>query len=649
MKRLPLVFLLAAPLFMHAGQPTLTIDATQPAGAVSPRLYGLMTEEINFSYDGGLYGELIRNRAFLDQADSPQQWAPIQENGASVSLALDKAQPLNEQIPVSLRIDVKQVASGKRAGFANGGYWGIPVKPNTPYRASFFAKSAADFSGEVTLSIEREDGHITFATGKVSGLTNTWKRYEVLLTTADVAPTSKARFALTFNQPGTAWFSFVSLFPPTWNDRPNGLRKDLMQLLVDLKPKFLRFPGGNYLEGNTIAERFQWKKTLGPISQRPGHPCPWGYRSSDGMGLLEFLQWSEDMGAEPVLAVYAGYSLGGESVKAGPDLAPFVQDALEEIEYVTGDATTTKWGAQRAKDGHPAPFPLHYVEIGNEDNFDKGNTYDARFTQLFDAIKSKYPALKCISTVAARDPEIQQVRSRRPDVIDEHFYDTVEAFYQKATTQYENYDRKGPEIFVGEWAAYETPFKPWDKRSAGEPPTPNLRAALGDAAFMTDMERNSDVVVMQCYAPLFVNVNPGGRQWRPNLIGYDALNSFVSPSYHAIKIFSTHVGDQILKVTPADTPLFVSATRVSATGEIYLKLVNPKPSAEPITINLKGSPQVAATATVVAMSAASTEATNASGTPTAVGPQTTTITGVSSGFVFSVPGNGIVVLVLKPE
>jgi len=627
----------------------LTIDATKPAGLVSPRLYGLMTEEINFSYDGGLYGELIRNRAFLDQAEKPEYWAPIQEEGSTVTLTLDKAQPLNQQIPLSLRLDATKVAGGKQVGLANSGYWGIPVTPHTAYRASFFAKSTAAYAGEVTLSIESDDGQKTFATGKVDGLAAGWKRYEVVLTTGDITPTAQARFAVRLNQTGTVWFSFVSLFPPTWNDRPNGLRKDLMQLLVDLKPKFLRFPGGNYLEGNTVAERFQWKKTLGPISQRPGHPCPWGYRSTDGMGLLEFLQWTEDMGAEPVLAVYAGYSLGGETVKVGPDLAPFVQDAIDEIEYLTGDAATTTWGAQRAKDGHPAPFPLHYVEIGNEDNFDKGNTYDARFTQFFDAIKTKYPALKCISTIAAREPENQRVRSRQPDVIDEHFYDTVEAFYQKATSQYENYDRKGPEIFVGEWAAYETAFQPWDKRSAGEPPTPNLRAALGDAAFMTDMERNSDVVVMHCYAPLFVNVNPGGRQWRPNLIGYDALRSFVSPSYHAIQMFSTHIGDQILKVAQTETPLIVSATRATATGEIYLKIVNPKPAAEPVTINLQGMPKVAATGTAIVMAAPSTEATNTIDTPAVVRPQTSTISGVHSGFVFSVPGNGIVVLILKPE
>jgi alpha-N-arabinofuranosidase len=640
------------PLIMTAllrgGQPTLTIDVARPVGQVSPRLYGLMTEEINFSYDGGLYAELVRNRAFLDEPDAAAHWSAIDDEGAVSTIALDRAQPLNEEIPVSLRLEVTKVGAGQKAGFANSGYWGIPVRPLTTYRASFFAKAAGTFSGDVTLRIESSDGQTTFAAGKAGGLTGDWKRYEVTLTTGDVAPTTSARFAVTLDQPGTAWFSFVSLFPPTWKDRPNGLRKDLMQMLVDLRPRFLRFPGGNYLEGQTIAERFDWKKTLGPISQRPGHKCPWGYRSTDGMGLLEFLEWCEDMGAEPVLAVFAGYSLGGETVKAGADLEPFVKEAVDEIEYVTGDAAT-KWGAQRARDGHPAPFPLQYVEVGNEDNFDKANTYDARFTQFFDAIKARYPALKCISTVAMREPEVQRVHSRQPDLIDEHYYSPAEEFIEMATSRYEKYVRKGPKIFVGEWAAYETPFPPWDKLSANEPPTPNLKAAIGDAAFMTDLERNSDLVEMHCYAPLFVNVNPGGRQWRPDFIGYNALRSFGSPSYQAFRMFSTHVGDQILRVTQTGTTVIASATRASATGEVFLKLVNPKPSAEAVTIELVGISHVGPNATVVTLSAASADATNTIDAPDVVAPKTTTIMGVQPSFLYSVPGNGIVVLVLTTD
>jgi alpha-N-arabinofuranosidase len=649
LKQLARVFpLLVTTALLHGGQPTLTIDVAKPVGLVSPRLYGLMTEEINFSYDGGLYAELVRNRAFLDEAEAPAHWSAIHDGGAESAIALDRAQPLNEEIPVSLRLDVKKVGAGQRAGFANSGYWGIPVQPQTVYHASFFAKTDGVFSGEVALRIESDDGQVTYASGKVKGLTNAWKRYEVTLKTGEVVPTTKAKFAVTLDQPGTAWFSFVSLFPPTWNGRTNGLRKDLMQMLVDLKPKFLRFPGGNYIEGNTIAERFNWKKTVGPIDRRPGHMSPWGYRSTDGMGLLEFLDWCEDMGAEPVLAVYAGYSLHGETVKAGADLERYVQDAVDEIEYVAGDATT-KWGAQRVRDGHPAAFPLQYVEIGNEDNFDKGNTYDARFTQFFDAIKAKYPKLKCISTVALHEPETKRVHSRQPDLIDEHYYAPVEKFIEMANGQYEKYDRKGPAIFVGEWASYETSFPPWNKRSNDEPPTPNLKAAIGDAAFMTDLERNSDLVVMHCYAPLFTNVNPGGRQWRPDMVGYNALRSFGSPSYQAFRMFSTHVGDQILKVTPADTSVIASVTRASETGEIFLKLVNIKPSAEAVKIELSGIVQIAPSATAVVLSAGSANATNTIDAPDLVVPTSTTITGIQPSFTYSVPGNGIVVLVLTSK
>jgi alpha-N-arabinofuranosidase len=265
-----------------------------------------------------------------------------------------------------------------------------------------------------------------------------------------------------------------------------------MELMAAMKPAFLRLPGGNYLEGGTIHERYPWQQTLGEIATRPGHPSCWGYRSSDGMGLLEFLEWCEDLKMQPVLAVYAGYSLRRDHVPAGPDLQPYVQEALEEIEYVTG-GMDTKWGAERAKDGHPAPFPLTYVEIGNEDQFDKSNSYDGRFAQFYDAIKAKNSQLQLIATT--------KVTSRKPDLVDDHYYrDAVQM--EDDAGHYDQQDRNGPKILVGEWATRE-----------GEPTT-NMNAALGDAAWMTGMERNSDLVVMASYAPLFVNVNPGGMEWK---------------------------------------------------------------------------------------------------------------------------------------
>ena len=286
-----------------------------------------------------------------------------------------------------------------------------------------------------------------------------------------------------------------------------------MQKMAGLRPSFLRLPGGNYLEGNTIDQRFEWKNTIGPLSGRAGHLSPWGYRSSDGMGLLEFLEWCEDLHMQPLLAVYAGYSLQGAHVAPGAALQPYVQDALDEIQYVTGDQSTT-WGAVRAANGHPAPFPLSYVEIGNEDFFDSSGSYSGsagRYAQFYDAIKASYPNLQLIAT--------SSVSGHIMDVLDDHYYKSPSAF-EADVHHYDNYSRTGTKIFVGEWASQEGS------------PTPDMNSALGDAAWLTGLEHNSDLVVLESYAPMLVNVNNGASQWGTNLIGYDALSSYGSPSYY---------------------------------------------------------------------------------------------------------------------
>src|SRR3954462_8783206 len=642
---LPLVLVLGLATTRAAG-PAVTIDTASPSGKVSPLFYGLMTEEINHAYDGGLYAELVRNRAFLDDASTPAHWSLVQGDGTAATMALDAKEPLNTSIGTSLRLDVTQASTGHAAGITNEGYWGIPVKSNTRYRASFYAKAASGFTGPVAVSIQSDDGKTVYASKSITPLTSAWKQYDLTLQTDKVTPTTKARYVLTVDRPGTVWFSLISLFPPTFKDQTNGFRPDIMQMMVDMRPKFLRFPGGNYLEGDQIADRFEWKKTIGPLSDRPGHMAPWGYRSTDGLGLYEFLLWCEDMNAEPLLAVYAGYSLKGVHVNPGQDLEPYVQDALDEIEYVAGPARS-KWGSLRAKAGHPAPFKLTYVEVGNEDWFDKSGSYDQRFAQFNTALKAHYPQLKVISTVGFEQPEGLRVHSVKPDVLDEHYYRTVDVFLKRARGQYEKYDRRGPEIFVGEWAAYETPFEPWNARSRDEPPTPNVRAAIGDAAFMTQMEKNSDIVVMNCYAPMFVNVNPGARQWRPNLIGYDGLRVFGSPSYYAIKLFSTHLGDEILKTTATDTDVLTSVTRDSKSGTIYAKLVNASDADAPVEIATTGAASLAGTATALTMSAADSQATNAIDTPERVVPVRSTVTGVKSGFTYTVPKHAIVVLTMR--
>jgi alpha-N-arabinofuranosidase len=373
-----------------------------------------------------------------------------------------------------------------------------------------------------------------------------------------------------------------------------------MDKLAAMHTKFLRLPGGNYLEGDHIAERYEWKKTIGPLVDRPTHPSPWRYRSSDGMGLLEFMEWCEDLKIEPVLAVYAGYSMMQEHVDPGSALDPYIQDALDEIEYVSGSAET-KWGAERSKDGHPAPFPLHYVEIGNEDWFDRSGSYDGRYAQYYKEIKQKYPDLQLIATAP--------IKSVKPDVLDEHFYMSAEKSLSDAN-HYDKTDRNGPKIFVGEWATRE-----------GEP-TPNLQAALGDAAWMTGMERNSDIVIMSSYAPLFVNVNPGGMQWEADLIGYDALSSYGSPSYWAQVMFANHLGAGVVAAELADVGprVYTSVTRDEKQRKLFIKIVNANSDAKRLDITLEGLASVKHEATMTTLSGKSPEATNSIAHPDNIVP-----------------------------
>jgi len=650
-----------------AAPPVLRIDAAKPVAPVSPKLYGLMTEEINFSYEGGLYGELVRNRSFMENAKEPVNWILVHESGGGAAMELDASEKFNDAIPVSLRLTIP---AGGRAGIANNGYWGIAVRPNTLYRASFYAKAAAGFKGPLTVAIVSTGDASIQASAQVAGLTEAWKKYEVSLTTTASAPVSaENRLLISAAAPGTVWFSMVSLFPPTFNNRPNGNRRDIMQLLADMKPAFLRFPGGNYLEGNTIATRFDWKKTIGDVSQRPGHMNDgWRYWSGDGMGLLEFLEWCEDLHMEPLLAVYAGYSMnrqGLQRVAPGPDLQPYVQEALDEIEYVIGAATTT-WGARRARDGHPAPFPLTYVEIGNEDNFDRtgGGTYDGRFAQFFDAIKAKYPKLQVIATAT--------IQSRTPDLIDEHYYRNSEDQMASFAHTYDDRPRTGPKVFVGEWAT-----------RVGRP-TPNMSAALGDAAWMTGMERNSDLVAMSSYAPLFVNVNPGAMQWPTDLIGYDSVTSYGSPAYYAQKIFSLYHGDRILPVAAQDVPtrlwqppvpaprrgpngeppaapatppqpppaqqvptLFYSATLATGTHTIFLKIVNRASAPQAVRVEIGGMAAIDPQGEAVVLSASSPDDTNSIAEPVKIVPVATAVDGLGAAFTRTFPPYSITVLQLK--
>jgi len=591
---------------------TLSVDLGKPTTNIPMNFFGLMTEEINHAYDGGLYAELIQNRSFQDPSRNtsgmPVHWSTI----GSGTVTIDRSNPVNSALPVSLRLDL----SGDKLGVANDGYWGIPVHPDTTYTATFFAKADGGFAGPVTASLQSEDGATSFASAGTPQIANGWHKYALNLKTDHSAPaTASAKFVLSASGSGRIWFSLVSLFPPTYQQAPNGLRPDLMQLMSELKPKFIRLPGGNYAEGSRFADRFNWKQMIGPSDTRPGHMGCWGYRSSDGFGLPEYLLWCKQLGAEPVLAVFAGYVLNGDHFKAGSqEMALYTQEALEEIEYISGPATS-KWGKRRAEDGFSEPFPLHYVEIGNEDWFDRSGSYDGRFTQMARAIRERYPRLKIIATAP--------VSSFKPDMYDDHFYRGARQLVQMATM----YDKpSGPaaaltfngggwngrqpdgiKTFVGEWAAQE-----------GRP-TPNLNSALGDAAFVMGLERNSDAVLMECYAPLLVNVSPAipdkgypkAMQWNTNLIGYDALHSFGSASYYAQVMLAQNKGDAVLQAhldgmaatsAGADArTLFATATLSKSDKAVLVKIVNFGDSAADIEIRLNGPAHIEPNGTAIVL------------------------------------------------
>ena len=623
-----LIFLAQA--FAETAPPvTLEVHVQQVKAKASPMLHGLMTEEINYSYDGGLYAELVRNRTFFSDRHGVPSWRLLERGESLASMSLDKTTGPSGALPYSLKLTVEKAAEGGQAGISNQGYWGIPVRPRTTYKGSFYAKASDAAQGPVHVALVNDDTGVELARAEVPALSSDWKRYEFTLTSNAETASSTNHLVLSVGKPGTVWFSLISLFPPTYHDRVNGNRIDLMEKLAAMKPTFLRFPGGNYLEGDHIAERYEWKKTIGPLVDRPTHPSPWGYQSSDGMGLLEFLEWCEDLHMQPVLAVYAGYSMRQEHVDPGPALDPYVQDALEEIEYVTGD-TSTKWGAERAKDGHPAPFALNYVEIGNEDWFDKSGSYDGRYAQFYKAIKAKYPNLQLIATMP--------VKGIRPDVIDDHFYRTAQQFYADVH-HYDNTDRNGPKIFVGEWATREGS------------PTPDFGAALGDAAWMTGMERNSDIVIMASYAPLFVNVNPGGMQWESDLIGYDALTSYGSPSYYAQVMFGSYHGDEILATATSgdDLRFFYSVTRKSDTGEIFVKLVNATSDTKPVSVALDGAPDVRKIAKVVTLHANTLAATNSIDHPERIVPLESRFERAGGNFTYEMPPYSIQVIRLETK
>ncbi|KAB2639937.1 MAG: hypothetical protein DVB25_04755 [Verrucomicrobia bacterium] len=639
--------LMAATSF--AAPAVVTIAANQPGVKVSPTLWGIFYEEINHAGDGGIYAELVQNRAFEemqaavgakmegDQMITPKgyhhgkwyknelhAWSVIADGDAKATIALDDAHPLNEQSPHSMRLEVHQ--AGTRAGVANEGYWGISVRGGATYDLSFYARTEG--SQTVTAQLESADGKKSYAKAEVTKVAGKWQRYACKLKASGTD--ARARLALCVSKPGTIWFDVVSLFPKTFKDRPNGLRQDLVKQLQDLKPGFVRFPGGCVVEGVTLENRIQWKHSIGDIARRPGRWDLWGYHNTEGLGFHEYLQLCEDLHSAPMYVINAGMSCAYRNQEVVTDpaaLQAYVQDTMDALEYATGPATS-KWGAQRAKNGHPAPFKIKYVEIGNEN---WGDVYFKNYRPFYDAIKAKYPDIITIADCPIPNQPVE--------IIDEHYYVAPPWFFENAK-KYDTYDRKGPKIYVGEYAVNN------------EVGSGNLLGALSEAAFMLGMERNSDVVVMASYAPLFENVN--NRAWAVNLIRFDSARSTGRSSYHVQTMFSAHRPDVTLATTveqpatatapPPSAALYALGGKDETTGQIIIKALNPGATAMETVFKINGAEKLKPKARVVTLAGEKPGDENTLDEPNKVVPVESTFDGVAPQFQYTLKPYSLTVL-----
>ena len=588
------VLALSTNLALHAQTNELVIQTKKLGAEIQPTMYGLFFEDINYAADGGLYAELVKNRSF----EFPQHLMGWKTYG-KVSLMNDG--PF-ERNPHYVRLSNPGHAH-KHTGLDNEGFFGIGVKKGEEYRFSVWARLPQGSTKE-TLRIELVDTKSmgerqAFAAENLTIDSNEWKKYQVILKSGITHPKSVLRIFLTSK--GTVDLEHVSLFPVnTWKGHENGLRKDLAQALADIHPGVFRFPGGCIVEGTDLDTRYDWKKSVGPVENRPLNENRWQYTfthrffpdyyQSYGLGFYEYFLLSEEMGAAPLPILNCGLSCqyqnnDSKAHVAVCDLDSYIQDALDLIEFANGDVNTT-WGKVRADMGHPAPFNLQFIGIGNEQ---WGKEYPERLEPFIKAIRKAHPEIKIVGSSGPNSegkefdylwPEMKRLKA---DLVDEHFY-RPESWFLTQGARYDNYDRKGPKVFAGEYACHGK-GKKWN----------HYHAALLEAAFMTGLERNADIVHMATYAPLFAHVE--GWQWRPDMIWFDNLNSVRTTSYYVQQLFAHNKGTNVLpltmnkkKVTGAEgqNGLFASAVYDKDKNELIVKVVNTSATAQPISLNFEG-------------------------------------------------------------
>lgn len=636
-----------------AESPRIVLEVDKPGHAVPDTLYGIFFEEINHAGEGGLYAEMVLNRDFelttlpkgakwagnlLRTADDWQErkwfgnelwgWQFLAGGGARGSIRLEDRKALNDRNPHSMRLTVKE--RGERAGVANGGFWGMNIVAGAWYDLTFHARTEGAERFDVAISLESANGREQYASATVGEVGGAWKEYRASLRA--VSGERSGRLTITLDRPGTIWLDVVSLFPrDTFKGRPNGLRPDLGQALAGLKPAFLRFPGGAIVGGLNLDNRIQWKNSIGAIAQRQGTMNLWGYWTSNGLGFHEYLQLCEDLGADALWVCNPGFSDNYRHAEYAPpaEVKDFVQEALDAIEYAIGPADS-KWGAQRLANGHAKPFPLRYVEIGNEAS---GEVYGTNYQQFHEAIRAKYPSLTLISN--------QRLKGGAPvEIVDDHKYGSPASFFNDHG-KYDTADRSGPKVYVGEYGCRD---------GVGEG---NLHGALAEAAYLLGLERNSDVVVMTSYAPLFYHVNDVA--WPVNLIGFDNARVVRRSSWHVQQMLASNRPGVVLPTRvepdapPKDRELFALAGLDQPSGEIILKVVNRAPARRTVTIRIHGSGPLARKARVITLNHDDPAAENSLDDPEVIVPRETLCEISGTEFCRDLPANSLTVLRLTPE
>ncbi|WP_116107396.1 alpha-L-arabinofuranosidase C-terminal domain-containing protein [Lewinella sp. IMCC34191] len=616
-----------------AASHSLTVDAAESVAPIQPTMYGIFFEDINFAADGGLYAEMIKNRGFEFTLPKTGWLEPnsdrhsMNENSGMSDIVKVKDDPANQNY---LRVTVK---NPEGYHLLNEGFRGMGVREGDTYDLSFKAGTGKGDLSAVTFQLLTTDDEVIGET-TVSLAGDGWQDYEATLEATATDPA--ARLRLTFDAPGTANLDMISLFPrDTWKGRNKGLRKDLVQLLYDLEPGFLRFPGGCIVEGRTLARRYQWKKTVGSIEEREllvnrwntefDHRLTPDYYQSFGLGFFEYFQLAEDLGAEPMPILSCGIACQFNTGELVPmeELDPYVQDALDLIEFANAD-TTTAWGKVRADMGHPEPFNMKYIGIGNEQ---WGPEYIERYKVFDEAIKAAYPDIVIISGSGPfPDGEYfdygwEQLREMNAEIVDEHYYRSPEWFRENAT-RYDDYNREGPKVFAGEYAAQSVAIASPENKN-------NWNCALSEAAYMTGLERNADIVVMTSYAPLMAHAD--AWQWTPDMIWFDNLESYGTANYYVQKLYANHAGTDLHRVTEAGKPvtgqdgLYASVVSDAGRGEVYVKVANTSDAPRQLDITIKGK-SLAAEGTAYTMSGTDMDAVNSFDEPMKVSPVESEVT-----------------------